>query len=113
MSSLGACKLTSPPTARTVRCNAACASPAAAVIEGDATFPVNQGARCIKGWTAAAILTHPQRLLSPLVRDGQGALVAATWDEALGRIAQGIRATQARYGLDAASELLKKGTMST
>ena len=33
---------------------------------GDAAFPVNKGALCIKGWTAAATLAHPDRLTTPL-----------------------------------------------
>lgn len=79
-------------------------------VEGDATFPVNRGALCIKGWTAAEPLRAPGRLTSPLVRragadhclaNDLGELVPATWDEALDRIATGIRRTQERHGRDA------------
>ena len=38
-------------------------------IAGDAAFPVNKGALCIKGWTAAATLSHPERLTAPLAPD--------------------------------------------
>ena len=31
----------------------------AAILAGDAEFPVNQGALCIKGWTAARLLDPP------------------------------------------------------
>jgi anaerobic selenocysteine-containing dehydrogenase len=34
-----------------------------ATVTGDATFPVNKGRLCIKGWTAPATLAHPERLL--------------------------------------------------
>lgn len=45
-------------------------------VAGDETFPVNQGALCIKGWTAAATLAHPERLLHPLARNARGAFMA-------------------------------------
>ena len=31
-------------------------------------FPTNQGKLCSKGWTAAELLSHPDRLLTPLLR---------------------------------------------
>src|SRR5258708_37746123 len=74
---------------------------AAVTIVGDPDFPVNKGALCIKGWTAAETLAHPDRLHTPLVRNTRGNLTPATWDDALDRIADGIRATQARHGVDA------------
>ncbi len=70
-------------------------------VEGDALFPVNKGALCIKGWTALETIAHPERLLTPLVRNARGVLTAASWADALDRITDGIRATQARYGVDA------------
>jgi assimilatory nitrate reductase catalytic subunit len=64
--------------------------------------PVNRGGLCIKGVTAAELLDHPDRLTAPLVRDRRGGpLRAASWDEALDRVATGIRDAQARYGADA------------
>ncbi|HEX8794556.1 MAG TPA: molybdopterin oxidoreductase family protein [Polyangiaceae bacterium] len=74
---------------------------AARPVEGDAEFPVNRGALCIKGFTAAELLRAPDRLTTPLVRDERGDLVPATWDEAIGRIASAIRRTQERHGRDA------------
>ena len=70
-------------------------------VAGNPEFPVNRGALCIKGFTAADTLEHPDRLRTPLVRDAAGCLVSASWDEALDRIASGIRATQERHGRDA------------
>src|SRR4051794_40636975 len=65
-------------------------------------FPTNRGKLCPKGWTAAELLTHSERLQTPLVRDQKGGeLRPASWEEALDRIAGAIRDTQGRYGRDA------------
>ncbi|MFF4468087.1 molybdopterin oxidoreductase family protein [Streptomyces sp. NPDC001599] len=66
-----------------------------------ADFPVNRGALCGKGRTAAAVLAPGARLTSPMVRSGDGTLVPAGWDEALDRIAGNLEHTRARYGADA------------
>ncbi|MFC7817664.1 molybdopterin oxidoreductase family protein [Streptomyces sp. NPDC057367] len=66
-----------------------------------ANFPVNRGALCGKGRTAPAVLSSGVRLTSPLVRSGEGVLVPAGWDEALGRIAGNLARTRAEYGADA------------
>src|SRR3954451_1430453 len=64
-------------------------------------FPVNRGGLCAKGWTAAELLDHPERLQTPLIRDRKGgSLRAASWDEALHLVATRIQETQSRYGLD-------------
>ncbi|GAA2513823.1 molybdopterin oxidoreductase family protein [Streptomyces longisporus] len=65
-----------------------------------ADFPVNRGALCGKGRSAPAVLSSRVRLTSPLVRSG-GALVPATWDEALDRVAGGLRRTRTEHGPDA------------
>ena len=68
-------------------------------------FPTNRGGLCSKGWTAAELLDHRDRLLSPLVRavpgDRTSPLVEASWDEALGRVAAAVTATQRAHGRDA------------
>ncbi|MGW5668194.1 molybdopterin oxidoreductase family protein [Micromonospora sp. NPDC003776] len=65
-------------------------------------FPTNRGGLCQKGWTAADLLDHPDRLTTPLLRDRPGAeLRPASWDEALDRVAAGLRSVQDRYGRDA------------
>lgn len=62
-------------------------------------FPTNRGALCQKGWTAAELLEHPDRLGTPLVREGRDSpLRPASWDEALDRVAAGILRCQERYG---------------
>ena len=70
-------------------------------IVGNAEFPVNKGALCIKGWTAASALNHPERLRSPLMRDADGNLVPVSWDTAMERIVSEFRRTQEDYGPDA------------
>ena len=70
-------------------------------VSADAGFPVNKGALCIKGWTSVDTLAHPERLLTPLVRDAAGDLAPATWDEALSSIVNAFRKTQAEHGSDA------------
>ena len=70
-------------------------------ISGDPAFPVNRGALCVKGWTAAAALRHPERLTTPLARDADGALRPVSWDEALGRVVEAIQRTRERHGNDA------------
>ncbi|MBV9653685.1 MAG: molybdopterin oxidoreductase family protein [Acetobacteraceae bacterium] len=65
-------------------------------------FPTNKGGLCRKGWTATELLTAPDRLTTPLMRDRKGGtLRPATWDEALARVASGIRDIQERHGRDA------------
>jgi assimilatory nitrate reductase catalytic subunit len=69
-----------------------------AKVAGNATFPVNKGGLCIKGWTAPATLSHPDRILTPLARQANGAFLPITWDEALSRIVQAFQEEQRRYG---------------
>ncbi|MEU6505036.1 molybdopterin-dependent oxidoreductase [Streptomyces sp. NPDC046942] len=65
-----------------------------------ADFPVNQGALCGKGRTAAEVLAPGVRLTSPLVRRN-GRLVEAGWTEALDQVAERLGSTRAAYGADA------------
>ncbi|MBP2582034.1 assimilatory nitrate reductase catalytic subunit [Streptomyces sp. PvR006] len=65
-------------------------------------FPVNRGALCGKGRTAPAVLSSRVRLTEPLVRSPDtGALVPASWEEALAAVADGLRRTRADHGPDA------------
>ena len=67
-------------------------------------FPVNKGGLCAKGFTAADLLDHRDRLLTPRVRkvpgDRLSPLREATWDEALSQITEAIQKSQAAYGRD-------------
>jgi assimilatory nitrate reductase catalytic subunit len=70
-------------------------------VTGDPNFPVNNGQLCTKGWTAAALLDHPQRVTAPQLRTGDGAWREASWDEAFDFIAEKLIAIRERYGADA------------
>jgi assimilatory nitrate reductase catalytic subunit len=67
-------------------------------------FIVNRGGLCAKGFTAADLLDHRDRLLTPLVRkepgDRRSPLREATWDEALSLIAAAVKSSQESYGPD-------------
>ncbi|WP_030167904.1 molybdopterin oxidoreductase family protein [Spirillospora albida] len=64
--------------------------------------PANQGGLCQKGWSAASLLTVPDRLTTPLVRRAPGGpQEPCTWDEALDLITARIRALQGAHGPDA------------
>ncbi|MDQ1714917.1 MAG: assimilatory nitrate reductase catalytic subunit, partial [Frankiaceae bacterium] len=64
-------------------------------------FPTNRGGLCQKGWTSADLLSSPERLTTPLMRQTRGApLLPVTWDEALDRVAADVRRLQAESGPD-------------
>ncbi|QKV98102.1 molybdopterin oxidoreductase family protein [Streptomyces sp. NA02950] len=64
-------------------------------------FPSNQGGLCRKGWTAPALLSAPDRLLTPLVRGGDGQLAPADWDTALDTVAARLQRVRDAHGPDA------------
>ena len=45
--------------------------------------------------------THRERLTTPLLRDGDGELRPASWDEALDRVAGGLRQIRDQHGPEA------------
>jgi assimilatory nitrate reductase catalytic subunit len=61
---------------------------AAVTIAPDAEFPVNAGQMCVKGFTSGDLLSSPDRVTSPLLRDAAGAWREASWAEALDFVAQ-------------------------
>jgi predicted molibdopterin-dependent oxidoreductase YjgC len=61
--------------------------------------PISRGSLCIKGWNVPAFVNHPGRLKTPLIRR-DGGLGVATWDEALGLIAEKLIAIRAESGPD-------------
>jgi assimilatory nitrate reductase catalytic subunit len=69
-------------------------------IRADEEFPVNRGQMCIKGFTSAALLDHPERLLSPLLRH-EGKLVEVSWETALDFVAERLLEIKAKYGASA------------
>src|SRR5262245_59540578 len=62
-------------------------------------FPVNRGMLCPKGVKRYLQGSHPDRLLTPLIRSAEG-FQEADWPEALDRVAEQIRRIQAQYGRD-------------
>jgi assimilatory nitrate reductase catalytic subunit len=71
-------------------------------LTGNDAFPTNLGGLCMKGANAAELLTHPQRLTTPLARDRRGAeLRPVSWDDALDRVAAAVTAAQEQHGADA------------
>jgi assimilatory nitrate reductase catalytic subunit len=64
-------------------------------------FPTNRGGLCRKGWSAAELLDHPDRLTAPLLRDADGVLREAAWDTVLRLISDRVQSIQARHGRDA------------
>ncbi|MFF3212589.1 molybdopterin oxidoreductase family protein [Streptomyces sp. NPDC002886] len=75
--------------------------PDAVTVRPDPEFPVNQGGLCQKGWTAPALLTTPDRIRTPMVRDASGALVPTDWDTALDFVAASLARIRAEHGPDA------------
>ncbi len=63
--------------------------------------PANEGALCVKGQFAFDFVQHPDRLRTPLVRGDDGELHEASWDDALDRAAEGIKAALEQHGMDA------------
>ncbi|MCK4302945.1 MAG: molybdopterin-dependent oxidoreductase [Candidatus Eisenbacteria sp.] len=60
----------------------------------------NQGRLCAKGRFGFDFLQSPRRLTKPLVRKNDK-LEEASWDEALGRVAEKIKTVRAEHGADA------------
>jgi predicted molibdopterin-dependent oxidoreductase YjgC len=68
------------------------------------THPVSDGSLCIKGWNIHEFVESERRLTKPLLRQGDK-LVVASWDEALGAAAQGLKKVVDAYGPDAVGVL--------
>jgi NADH-quinone oxidoreductase subunit G len=60
---------------------------------------VNEEWNCDKGRWAFTYATEPDRLVSPLVRDTNGALRTASWPEAIAVAARGLLAARGRTGV--------------
>jgi predicted molibdopterin-dependent oxidoreductase YjgC len=64
------------------------------------TNPLSRGRLCIKGWSAHEFIHGKDRLKKPLLRK-EGQLQEVEWDEALGFIAERLKAIRAADGPDA------------
>jgi assimilatory nitrate reductase catalytic subunit len=63
-----------------------------------ASYPVNLGMACPKGWEALAVLDSPDRALTPLLRNAAGKLQQVEWNTALGVFVHRIKAIQQQHG---------------
>lgn len=55
-------------------------------LEGVKENPVNLGGLCIRGQASLTRLYHPDRIQSPLIKDGSGKFQKTTWEEAFKRV---------------------------
>jgi assimilatory nitrate reductase catalytic subunit len=72
----------------------------ALAIAGDAAHPASQGRLCVKGSALGETVGLQGRLLAPMLRSDSG-LREASWDEALGKVAEGFSRIIAEHGPDA------------
>lgn len=72
--------------------------------------PMSRGRLCIKGWLAGEFVGHPDRLRSPLVREGER-FICTSWDYALSLTASTLMAIRRDAGAEAVGVLTSaKGT---
>ena len=55
-------------------------------LEGLEKHPINDGALCVRGQYSIVRLYHPDRIKSPLMKDGNGNFQAVSWDKAFEKI---------------------------
>ncbi len=70
-------------------------------VSGDPNFPVNNGQMCVKGWTSATLLDHPERVKLPLLRTSSGEWYETDWGEAFDFVAERMETIRARHGSNA------------
>ena len=62
--------------------------------------PVSKGSLCVKGWNCFEFVQHPDRLKYPLIKVN-GSFQRASWDEALGLVAENLLRVKENHGPDA------------
>jgi predicted molibdopterin-dependent oxidoreductase YjgC len=65
---------------------------------------VNGGNLCAKGRYGYSFASHPDRLTTPLIREG-GELVPASWEKAIERVARGLSKAADEHGPDSVAGL--------
>ena len=65
----------------------------------------NNGDLCARGFFGYHVSEHPDRVISPLLREG-ASFRPVTWEEALGRVSQQLLDIKAQYGPDAIGGLI-------
>ncbi|MGE0791488.1 MAG: molybdopterin-dependent oxidoreductase [Sandaracinaceae bacterium] len=79
-------------------------------VRGDPDDPLSRGYICPKGPALAVLHADPDRLRTPMIREGDR-FREASWDEALDRAASGIVDVQRRHGKDAVASYLGNPTV--
>src|ERR1700733_9445593 len=72
-----------------------------AAISGDPDHPANFGRLCSKGSALGETLDLDQRVLHPMMRDADGTMARASWNNTLDRVANGLRDIVDRHGPNA------------
>jgi assimilatory nitrate reductase catalytic subunit len=72
----------------------------ALAIAGDHAHPASQGRLCVKGSALGETVSLDGRLLAPMLRLDDG-LHEASWEEAIGKVADGFKRVIAEHGPDA------------
>lgn len=67
------------------------------------TNKVNKGSLCVKGWHAHEFVNHPDRLKTPLIRNKEGILNEASWEDALSVVIDKLKTIQEVSGKDSIS----------
>ncbi|HET8724813.1 MAG TPA: molybdopterin-dependent oxidoreductase [Anaeromyxobacteraceae bacterium] len=83
-------------------------------VRGDPEHPYSQGSLCPKVNGYERSVHHPGRLLTPMLRDGrkgEGRFRPVSWDEAIRRVAAGLREVADRHGPEAILPYSYAGTM--
>ncbi|HQR30055.1 MAG TPA: molybdopterin-dependent oxidoreductase, partial [Anaeromyxobacteraceae bacterium] len=83
-------------------------------VRGDPDHPYSQGSLCPKVNGYERSVHHPGRLQVPMLRDGrkgEGKFRPISWDEAIARIAAGLKDVADRYGAEAILPYSYAGTM--
>jgi predicted molibdopterin-dependent oxidoreductase YjgC len=68
-------------------------------ITGVPDAPPNHGSLCVKGRVSFNFIGSEERLTDPLVKEN-GALRKASWDEAIGRVAEKLKTIRDTHGGD-------------
>ena len=66
---------------------------------------MNKGWTCVKGRFGFDYVHSPDRLTEPLIKEN-GKFRQASWDEALDRVAEGLKKVKAKHGADAIGVLV-------
>ncbi len=67
-------------------------------LEGNPDDPIGRGALCARGQAALQVLYAPDRPRGPMRRSSDGTFAPASWDDALGDVAQALDTAMAKPG---------------